>query len=200
MGCIYAIQHLASGKVYVGQTVKPSWRDRYVCQKPQIHPSQRLLHRAVNAHKLSEFRFENLMIGILDDQLDFWEKFWIRALGSCDRSLGYNLESGGRTQKSINMETRELMRRSMIGKNKGKKYPSWNEARRKRYIHEHHPMYRPMVWEHPEKGRFIGGGKQLAEAFPQQNLTRGNISKVAHGLRHHTHGWICLGDYKPTQN
>lgn len=192
MGAIYAIQNLANGKVYVGQTVKPSWKARYRCTgKPQVNPRQRLLYRAYKSQGHELFRFEDLMTGVPDFQLDFWEKFWIESLGATDRDTGYNLESGGRSQKSITEETRQLHRIAMIGKNKGKTW-KWPSSRRKSYAHHLHPMYRKHTWSHPIHGRFVGGGRELKQAFPNQRLQASNLSKVVHGIRPHCGGWKCL--------
>lgn len=198
MGAIYSIQNLANGKVYVGQTVKPSWRDRYVCpNKPQIHFSCRLLKRAVLKHGIEKFRFDDLMTNVPKEALDFWETFWIKSLGACETASGYNLETGGRAQKVIHPETRARMSKSMMGKNRGKTW-KWNSTRRAHYTHESHGMYKPLTWQHPVHGTFVGGGRQLKEAFPDQPLQTSNLSKVAHGIRPHCGGWRCL-DAKTNQ-
>lgn len=192
MGAIYVIQNLANGKVYVGQTVKESYRDRYVCSKPQIHASQRLLHRAVKAHGIDRFRFEDVMTGVPEDQLDAWERFWIKTLRSQETAFGYNLEAGGRTQKSQHPSSNAKRSAAMMGRYTGRKMAPWSPSRRARFLGERHPMYRRETWIHPVHGSFVGSAKELVDAYPNQGLYRSNLSRVANGIRPRSGGWACL--------
>lgn len=88
---IYAIRHVATGRVYVGSSkdVPSRWR----CHRSELrrnkHPSP-YLQRSWNRHGESAFSFE-----VLEDcsvaELAMREQHWMDLLDACNHSRGYNL-------------------------------------------------------------------------------------------------------------
>lgn len=213
MGLIYLTQRLADGKVYVGQTIKKSLIGRYRSfASPILDRCNRPIDRAFRKHGGKAFQFLTLMDGVPDDQLDAWERWWIKALNATDRECGYNLESGGNKKKKLSPETKEKMSawqkgRPMTGSRREayKKYwaslkgvyKPWPASRKAAYTKSKHPLYKRRTWRHPVHGEFIGSIVELIEAFPEQKLSRGNLSGLAtkatvKGYGRYSHkGWTC---------
>lgn len=94
-GVIYLATHLKSGKMYVGQTVRPlrkRWKDHH--RKPNTKRSISYLSRAMAKHGQQEFVVETLDYAFSQDTLDHKERFWIAFLDTISPS-GYNLLPGG---------------------------------------------------------------------------------------------------------
>lgn len=196
MGCVYLVQKLADGKAYVGQTVKESLIERYRdFSDPLLDRGKRPIDRAFTKYGGNAFQFIELM-KVPKDQLDGWERWWIKALDSTNRETGYNLESGGNKKKTLSPETKAKMSASQKGRPMSQemrvklqpywdslkgKYKPWPESRKASYTKAKHPLYKKRVWVHPEHGTFEGSIVELIEAFPEQNLSRGNLSQMAHG-------------------
>lgn len=79
---IYAIEHVCSGKMYVGSTVEPKrrWRNHQSLLKNNKHTSF-LLQRSWNKHSKEGFVFKPLMVCSKTTR-DMYEKILINTLGS----------------------------------------------------------------------------------------------------------------------
>ncbi len=117
-----------SNKKYVGQCVKllssgKKWG--YLSRwKQHIRDATigrdycRLLNNAIRKYKPESFTIELITECDIKD-LDYNEKFYIEQFNTMTPN-GYNLTSGGKTTSRHSDETKELRRKSMIGKNVGK--------------------------------------------------------------------------------
>lgn len=110
---IYEIKCLASGKVYIGQTVDLNRRlkDHLRCLRKGTHHNK-YLQRAFDKYGEEYFTFSVLQ-NCTASELDACEQWWIQQRCSMDRKAGYNLESGGNPGKFVSEETRA----KKIGKN-----------------------------------------------------------------------------------
>ena len=129
LGEIYCVTS-PSGKKYIGQCVKEliggkKWG--YISRwKEHIRDSKtrnycRLLNNAINKYQPENFLVE-LILECNIDQLDDYERHYINLYNTLTPN-GYNLTSGGSICRQSE-ETRQLKKESMIGKNKGKIYPT----------------------------------------------------------------------------
>lgn len=208
MGSVYVIQNLVNGKNYVGQTVKRSVRQRYGSpNNPRIEKERRPLDNALLKYGPQSFAFTDLMVNVPKNELDFWEKFWISTFRTCDRSLGYNLESGGNKGKVQSPETVEKRARHFRGRKpspeilarlrsyaesqRGKPGHKLTPEQRARKTPDLHPDYVKRHWYHPVYGEYYGGVNEMVRAFPEQKLSIGNLSMVARQLygRRSEKGW-----------
>lgn len=114
---IYCIENLVNGKLYIGQStnIRLRWNlhrsrlNRCVLENPH-------LQSAWTKYGESSFRLivlEECTFDLLDQR----EVYWISQLGTTDRSLGYNINSGGHANKSVSAETREKLRIANLGAN-----------------------------------------------------------------------------------
>lgn len=91
-GVVYLIWCKVNGKRYVGQTVQPlqkRFNAHAKCKKNM--PISRAIRK---------YGKENFYCGVIKscaskEELDYWEKFYIVALKSKNRKIGYNLTDGG---------------------------------------------------------------------------------------------------------
>lgn len=128
LGEIYCITS-PSGKKYVGQCVKKLSNGKNLGHinrwKDHIRDSNgrdccRLLNLSIRKYGPENFKIE-LLIECKIEELDFFEIQFIETLNTL-KPNGYNLTTGG-SKSRHSKETCELKRASMLGKNKGKKYP-----------------------------------------------------------------------------
>lgn len=116
MACIYKIVNLVNNKTYIGQTVR-EWDVR---RNEHIRGLKKGCHR--NDHlqsawdKYGSNNFEFRLIEECDvSELDEREIHYIEEGNSCDRRFGYNIESGGNQNKTLDKVTREKMSKSLRG-------------------------------------------------------------------------------------
>lgn len=123
-GVIYLITHRASGKMYVGQTVRPlAWR----WHEHQTSDYCALLHRAITKYGPEAFDIFVIDDAGSKDELDEREVFWMDFLGTRSRKLGYNLREGGASGKHSD----ESRKRMSIAVREAYKRPELIEARRR---------------------------------------------------------------------
>jgi len=118
-----------SGKKYIGQCVKKlssgknwgyncRWRDHIRDSRGKNYC--RLLNNAINKYGSESFTVEVIKECNISE-LNYYEEYYIRLFNSMTPN-GYNLTSGG-SNCFQSIETRQLKRENMIGKNLGKQYP-----------------------------------------------------------------------------
>ena len=125
-----------SGKKYIGQAVcylssgkKYGFKKRWNGHKSEAKNHRdycRLLDNAIRKYGHENFKIE-LLETVTIEKLDERENYWIKEHNSMTPN-GYNLISG-KSNSRQSLETRELRRQSMIGKNKGKEYPKMKRKR-----------------------------------------------------------------------
>ena len=108
-GIIYKITS-PSGKVYVGQTVRP-FEERIYKHK---HKSSQctVISKAIQKYG-DEMNYELIEENVPQEQLDEREIYWIKELNSLAPS-GYNLTTGGQFTKGYSQELKDKMRDGMI--------------------------------------------------------------------------------------
>lgn len=98
---IYKITNLKNSKIYIGKTSKNPPQKRWkshldvVRRGPDDHHRYQYLHRAINKHGVRSFKFE--VIATYDDEQEWTqaEIDFIARFKSNDRTVGYNLTTGG---------------------------------------------------------------------------------------------------------
>ena len=112
MGTIYLLTNLVNGKYYVGQTVQPLYkRLDYHFYGP---PGCPLLSKAIKKYGKKSFVVDVLAKADSVDELNILEALWIAVANSTCRSVGYNINPGGKSSKQA-VETIEKRRQSMMG-------------------------------------------------------------------------------------
>lgn len=106
-GTIYIHSNRDTGKVYVGQTIKPienRWRG-----KDKSYKTSSFFHSAIKKYGWDSFDHQIVVENVqTQDELDNLEKLWILCLQSTNSEFGYNLEAGGGNGKP-NAEARKRM-------------------------------------------------------------------------------------------
>jgi group I intron endonuclease len=88
--------------------------------------------------------------------------------------------------KSPSKETREKLSKSLSGRNNPMFGKSHSEKTRKK-------MFKPKNWYHPDHGKVLQkSSTEMVELFPEQNLCRTTLSRVARGEQACHKGWIAL--------
>ena len=95
--------------------------------------------------------------------------------------------------KSPSKEIRDKLSKSLSGEN----HPNFGKPRSKKtrdkISGKNHYRYKPIDWYHPNHGKILQKSlSEMIELFPEQNLSRGNLSSVARGVRAHHRGWTAL--------
>lgn len=98
---IYKITNTINGKVYIGQSKNLKSRLRDHKNKPFYNNNEfdSPLHRAIRKYGLDNFFMETVE-ECLEEQLNEREIYWIKYYNSTDKTLGYNILTGG-TQVTI---------------------------------------------------------------------------------------------------
>jgi len=112
-----------SGKIYVGQSVNIlSRKSSYV----NLHcESQSKIHRSINKYGWDVHKFE-IIHECSRDKLNEMERYYIKLFDTFNTKHGLNLTSGGDSaSREISDETREKMKKSLIGNTRtlNYKYP-----------------------------------------------------------------------------
>lgn len=123
---VYRITNLIDGKVYVGQS-RMSLAKRMTSHRFDSRRVRSALYHAIRKHGWENFKAEVIESNICLPSIDEREKFWISELNSLVPN-GYNLELGGRSQKSVSDETRRKMALAKAGK---KRDPMSEETKRR---------------------------------------------------------------------
>ena len=180
-GTIYRIYHINSGKSYIGQTVQPI--ENYIKRKLNTHTGCTKLNDAIKKHGKESFKWEILHVNVHLDMLDNLERQHIR-IWRC-LTNGYNLDSGGNTQKQRSSETKKRISVSLSGENAphwGKKNPDFAERSRQQ-TGENHPM-----WGKKNPGASEYNRRRKGENNPMWGKKRPEHSKRMSGENHPLYG------------
>ena len=107
---IYCIENTINGHKYFGQSV--NLKDRLYGHKTKLKHNKhknRHLQFAVNKYGIENFNFyivEECDISCLDER----ERYYISLYNSDNREYGYNIEPGGKKNKSMSDETKQKLR------------------------------------------------------------------------------------------
>lgn len=114
---IYLIRNTLNGKVYIGQTTK-SLHERKLGYSKEIkkHGAARPIIWAMRKYGLDAFSFEVLKDDIYSkEELDNWERYYIKKYHSLCSENGYNLELGGNGVGKHSEETKRKISIAQIG-------------------------------------------------------------------------------------
>lgn len=190
---VYKITNLVNGKVYIGQSVniKNRWKD-HVNSLNRNDSNCTLLQRAWNKYTQESFSFEILEL-CSEDMLDEIEIKYINIYNACKN--GYNIESGGNTNKHLSDETKQKLSKSHAGiKMSDETRKKMSQSR----IGEKNPMYgqthsevtrkkisdaakgrpgRPRTDYQKERARIANLGKEVSEETRKKisEANKGNI-------------------------
>lgn len=189
---LYKIENLITGKLYIGQTIKPDPKTRWVCHrsdykcKPNILPK---LHRAFDKYGIENFKFEVICDKCKNiEELNELEEFIIRELNTTEN--GYNIKFGG-SNHTMSEETK----RKIGDANRGKKGILWSEERKRIQSEKTKGKKKPegfgelvsrgltgkpLSEEHKKKLRDRKIGKKLSEEHRKSLLdavSRGKLSR-----------------------
>lgn len=89
LGYIYKTTNLINGKIYIGQHLS----EKFVGSK--YLGSGIILRKAIGKYGKENFKVELLVECNTQDELDYWEQYYINYENSMDKSIGYNITKGG---------------------------------------------------------------------------------------------------------
>jgi group I intron endonuclease len=161
MSCgIYIIQCYGNGMVYIGQS--KTVEKRITAHKSNLLNNRchnKHMQRAFNKYGKSSFVFE-LCITCRVEDLDMYERLYIALFNSLED--GFNMESGGNSNKMLSMESRQKMSKAKIGKSNGRKGIKLTEEQRIKLSIAHMGLPSPKkgiktnkpAWNSGKKGLF----------------------------------------------
>lgn len=123
---IYLITNNLDGKMYVGQTIGPTWR-RWSAHKSKARCGQdSVLNRAIRKHGVENFECQRISSNAPDQlSLDAYERFFIAAFNTlAENGAGYNVTEGGTIHFTLSEESRAKMRAAKVG------YVPWNKGKK----------------------------------------------------------------------
>jgi group I intron endonuclease len=130
---IYLITNNITGKQYVGQSIRLSkrfWRHKNAA-KTQNPREAFCLHKAIAKHGVENFKFDVILYANDPDYLNMMEQKIIDAYKTM-APFGYNLDTGGVTNRKVSEETKLKLSLALKGKpcpTKGK--PHTEETKQK---------------------------------------------------------------------
>lgn len=113
---IYCIENLVNGKKYVGQSIdiKARLRKHKNLLRNNQHNNTHL-QSAWNLYKECNFQFYIIKECSIE-QLDEYEKYYIKELCVIDENFGYNIEPGGHLNRSMSEATKKKISKSLEGR------------------------------------------------------------------------------------
>ena len=96
---IYKVTNQINGLIYIGQTSKTleERKRKHENESLNFHRKSVKFHNALLKYGFDNFTWEVLRCCINQEELDYWEKYYIDYYKSYDRFKGYNLKLGGKT-------------------------------------------------------------------------------------------------------
>lgn len=143
LGCVYTIQCVVNGAIYVGQTIDFYHRRAEHINKLLSNKHENLcLQKDFNDYGLSNFKFTIVKDGLTKEQRLQAETYYIRLYGGIESNCVYNYQdnitqnlemrkkiSERQIGRKMKPESIEKMKQSLSNKMKGKK--PWNTGKRK---------------------------------------------------------------------
>lgn len=130
MGFIYLITNTVNDKCYVGQTSQTPERRliEHLSKATRGSTGCRHLYNAIRKYGSDSFRVVQIAKAQSQEDLDRLEILWIAILNSTDKSVGYNITSGGNVE-AFTEESRLRMREAQ--KKRHANSPPSEETKRK---------------------------------------------------------------------
>lgn len=186
---IYKITNRLNGKVYIGQTIRSlskRWRE-HCCKSSGCLA----LHNAIIKYGAINFTVEQIDIACSREELDQKEIYWIEFYKSFGEN-GYNLTSGGESQKAISEE----VKKRISEKNKGRKLSpesikNISEGHKGFKMPNERKLHLQKIMPHCKKVLCVETGEifiSLKSAARKYNLDVSVLSKLCRGVRNHKLG------------
>lgn len=208
-GVIYKITCAVNGKIYVGKTMRSRptrrWSEHKDCALRHANNprGQAYFYNALRMHGIENFAFEVIDHADSEPLLLAKEMYWIAALGSTRRNIGYNSTYGGESGvptpetlakqigRPCRTETREKIRAAQKGKPRehSEAFYAAMAARKDRPLTPAEAAYRERMKTNPigrgtkrteEQRRRMGDGIRKAYASPELRAKVSAIHKASH--------------------
>lgn len=112
---IYYIKNIINNKLYIGQSVDVY--ARLSRHKTDLRGGRDSRHLQKSYDKYGEDNFEFvLLMECAEEDLDFWEKYYIKKWDTQNENYGYNLDGGGSKSRLMSEETKALMSKAKKGR------------------------------------------------------------------------------------
>ena len=94
---IYKATNKINGKIYIGQTINTlAYRaNQHLRETRSAKKKNTYFHNAIQKYGFENFIFEKIDTASSIEELNDKEQYWIKYYNSIDKSIGYNLDSGG---------------------------------------------------------------------------------------------------------
>lgn len=179
---IYKITNTLNNKVYIGQTVrtlKERWSNYINEYKYSKRKNIRLIIRAMRKYGIDNFKIEIIKNNIQTiEELNEYEKYYIKLYKAIDKRFGYNVEYGGNGMGKHSPETCQKISNAQIGE--------LNHMYGKTGADNH--SSKPVI-DITTGIRYVSA----TDAAKQLNFSKNNISKVcscAKGIRNSALGHV----------
>ena len=177
MAGIYYIKNTINNKLYIGQSVDVNRRLSDHKRALKNGTDSKHLQKSYNSYGKESFEFVVLKVCAIDE-LDYWEKYYIKLWNTHDEDFGYNLDYGGSKSRLMSEETKQLMSRSRTGHTVSEETRSRISKNHKDVKGENHHRCRPICC--PELNETFWGAK---EVYNKYGIDTSSIAKVLNGKK-----------------
>ena len=188
MGVIYVRPNRINGKKYVGQATNLKERQRkWTCLSEKYAGTA--INNARIKYGIEAFDFE-ILKECEDEELDYWEKYYIKELNT-KIPYGYNMTDGGGGKNGcpVSEETRKKISEIKKGKQSWNKGKHWSEETRKKIL-ESQKNRKIVIQIDKNTNEIIAEFQSLMEVQRQLGYKIGNLSKCCNGKRKTAYGYI----------
>ena len=111
---IYKVTNNINGCIYIGQTTLSLEKRKFKHEQESRNKYRKTVkfHNALLKYGFANFTWEIIKECNTQEELDYFEKYYIQLYNSCDRVIGYNLKYGGRTGGIFSEEAKENLSKS----------------------------------------------------------------------------------------
>ena len=108
---IYKVTNKLNGQIYIGQTSKSLEERKLRHEKESLTENRKSVkfHNALVKYGFNNFTWEVLRECNSQDELDYYEEFYINKFKALDRNFGYNLKHGGKFGGCYSEEAKKNM-------------------------------------------------------------------------------------------
>lgn len=108
---VYKVTNKLNGKVYIGQTTKTLQERRYRHESESLNGLRKTVkfHNALLKYGFDAFEWEVIKECSSQEELDYYEDYYINKFNTLDRDKGYNLKHGGKLGGCYSEEAKRHM-------------------------------------------------------------------------------------------
>lgn len=105
---IYKVTNKINGCIYIGQTTLTLQERRYKHEQESLNAYRKTVkfHNALLKYGFDNFVWEVIKECSTQEELDYFEKYYIQYYDSCNKNNGYNLKYGGRSGGVFSQEAK----------------------------------------------------------------------------------------------